>query len=196
MARQYHSLISSWLIFSLPWQRFFSDLEHSICRMVHRQIATIAWLEADSVCGSHSVAIPLVLVLLYLFHLNQCLRQYKDTGEKTCLLNALKYSTAVPVIFLSALKYHVFPDKWTNFYRPLWLLSSVVNSSYSLYWDVNRDWDLSFMQAAFPVTSSHGAHYCYQWSYCQKSCPKSKVIGTRPDVENLILGKQMRNRKI
>ncbi|XP_020976471.1 protein ERD1 homolog 1-like isoform X4 [Arachis ipaensis] len=170
MARQYHSLISSWLIFSLPWQRFFSDLEHSICRMVHRQIATIAWLEADSVCGSHSVAIPLVLVLLYLFHLNQCLRQYKDTGEKTCLLNALKYSTAVPVIFLSALKYHVFPDKWTNFYRPLWLLSSVVNSSYSLYWDVNRDWDLSFMQAAFPVTSSHGAHYCYQWSYCQKSC--------------------------
>lgn len=59
---------------------------------------------------------------------------------------ALKYSTAVPVIFLSALKYHVFPVKWTNFYRPLWLLSSVLNSLYSFYWDVTRDWDLRYVK--------------------------------------------------
>ena len=59
--------------------------------------------------------------------------------------SALKYSTAVPVIFLSALKYHVFPDQWTNIYRPLWLLSSLVNSSYSFYWDVTRDWDMRYM---------------------------------------------------
>lgn len=51
------------------------------------QVATIAWFEADSVCGSHSVAIPVVLVLPYLFRLFQCLRQYKDTGEKPTLLN-------------------------------------------------------------------------------------------------------------
>lgn len=53
------------------------------------QVATIAWFEADSVCGSHSVAIPLVLVLPYLFRLFQCLRQYKDTGEKTTLMNGM-----------------------------------------------------------------------------------------------------------
>ncbi|KAI4322563.1 hypothetical protein L6164_022243 [Bauhinia variegata] len=135
--------------------KVFSDLERSVCRMVHRQVATIAWLEADSVCGSHSVAIPLVLVLPYLFRLFQCLRQYKDTGEKTTLLNALKYSTAVPVIFLSALKYHVFPDRWTNFYRPLWLLSSVVNSLYSFYWDLSRDWDLSGFTRIFKFTKPH-----------------------------------------
>ncbi|KAH9788142.1 EXS domain-containing protein [Citrus sinensis] len=123
--------------------KVFSDLERSICRMVHRQVATIAWFEADSVCGSHSIAIPLVLVFPYLCRLLQCLRQYKDTKEKTTLLNALKYSTAVPVIFLSALKYHVFPHKWSSVYRPLWLLSSVINSLYSFYWDVTRDWDLS-----------------------------------------------------
>ncbi|XLR02993.1 hypothetical protein S83_069191 [Arachis hypogaea] len=65
------------------------DNEVSVKELVELmiQVATIAWLEADSVCGSHSVAIPLVLVLPYLFRLNQCLRQYKDTGEKTCLLN-------------------------------------------------------------------------------------------------------------
>jgi hypothetical protein len=57
---------------------------------------------------------------------------------------ALKYSTAIPVIFLSALKYHVFPEQWVSFYRPLWLLSSVINSLYSFYWDIKRDWDLRY----------------------------------------------------
>ncbi|EPS68362.1 hypothetical protein M569_06405 [Genlisea aurea] len=109
--------------------KVFSDLERSVCRMVHHQVASIAWFEADSVCGSHSVAIPTVLVLPYVFRLFQCLRQYKDSKEKTSLFNALKYSTAVPVIFLSALKYHVFPDEWIGFYRPLWLFSALLNSA-------------------------------------------------------------------
>lgn len=66
------------------------------------------------------------------------------------MVSALKYSTAVPVIFLSALKYHVLPERWTNFYRPLWLLSGVVNSSYSFYWDVTRDWDLRYAKFVLP----------------------------------------------
>ncbi|KAL2590043.1 hypothetical protein AAZV13_13G267900 [Glycine max] len=114
--------------------KVFSDLERSVCRMVHRQVATIAWLEADSVCGSHSVAIPLVLVLPYLFRLNQCLRQYKDTGEKTTLLNG------------------------------------VVNSSYSFYWDVNQDWDLSGFTRIFKFNKPHlfshmlhGRRWVYFW---------------------------------
>ncbi|KAI3795421.1 hypothetical protein L1987_38074 [Smallanthus sonchifolius] len=150
--------------------KVFSDLERSACRMVHRQVATIAWFEADSVCGSHSVAIPIVLVLPYIFRLFQCLRQYKDTKEKTSLLNALKYSTAVPVIFLSALKYHVFPDNWINFYRPLWLLSSFLNSLYSFYWDITRDWDLSCFTRIFKFTKPHlvsqliyGQNWVYFW---------------------------------
>ncbi|KAI4378285.1 hypothetical protein MLD38_015783 [Melastoma candidum] len=129
--------------------KVFSDLERSVCRMVNRQVATIAWFEADSICGSHSIAIPIVLVLPYLFRLFQCLRQHKDTGEQTTLLNALKYSTAVPVIFLSALKYHVIEENWRSFYRPLWLFSGVVNSLYSYYWDVTRDWDLSCFTRIF-----------------------------------------------
>ncbi|XP_047050924.1 SPX and EXS domain-containing protein 1-like [Lolium rigidum] len=150
--------------------KVFSDLERSGCRMLHRQVATIAWFEADSVCGSHSVAIPLVLVLPYLCRFFQCLRQYKDTKEKTCLLNALKYSTAVPVIFLSALKYHVFPDLWISFYRPLWLLSSVVNSLYSFYWDIKRDWDLSILTRIFMFKNPgvltnllYGQSWVYYW---------------------------------
>ncbi|KAK2987445.1 hypothetical protein RJ640_018582 [Escallonia rubra] len=151
--------------------KVFSDMERSVCRMLHRQVATIAWFEADSVCGSHAVAIPIVLVLPYIFRLFQCLRQYKDTGERITLLNALKYSTAVPVIFLSALKYHVFPDRWTSIYRPLWLISSFLNSSYSFYWDVNRDWDLSgftrifkFSKPHFCSHMLHGQNWVYVWA--------------------------------
>ncbi|CAL5346576.1 unnamed protein product [Camellia sinensis] len=150
--------------------KVFSDLERSVCRMVHRQVATVAWLEADSVCGHHSVAIPAVLVLPYLFRFFQCLRQYKDTGEKTTLLNALKYSTAIPVIFVSALKYHTEHDRWMNFYRPLWLLSSVLNSLYSFYWDVTRDWDLSVFTRIFKFSKPHicshllhGLKWVYFW---------------------------------
>nr|GMD99354.1 SPX and EXS domain-containing protein 1-like [Ipomoea batatas] len=169
--------------------KVFSDLERSVCRMVHRQgisshaylnylkdkyshvqVATIAWFEADSVCGSHSVAIPIVLVLPYIFRLFQCLRQYKDTREKTALFNALKYSTAVPVIFLSALKYHVFPAKWVNTFRPLWLISSVLNSLYSFYWDLTRDWDLScftrifkFSKPNFLSSMLYGQKWVFFW---------------------------------
>ncbi|XP_073035464.1 uncharacterized protein [Primulina eburnea] len=148
--------------------KVFSDLERSVCRMVHRQVATVAWFEADSVCGSHSVAIPIVLVLPYIFRLFQCLRQYKDTRERTTLLNALKYSTAVPVIFLSALKYHVFPNKWTDIYRPMWLLSSILNSLYSFYWDITRDWDLSCFTRVFKFSKPHFlSHLLYgrTWVY-------------------------------
>ncbi|KAJ0051328.1 hypothetical protein Pint_00329 [Pistacia integerrima] len=148
--------------------KVFSDLERSVCRMVHQQVATIAWFEADSVCGSHSIAIPLVLVVPYLCRFLQCLRQYKDTKEKTTLLNAFKYSTAVPVIFLSALKYHVLPDMWTSIYRPLWLLSSVINSLYSFYWDVTRDWDLSVFSRIFKFNRPNYCSnllYGRQWVY-------------------------------
>ncbi|XVE77048.1 hypothetical protein DITRI_Ditri13aG0030600 [Diplodiscus trichospermus] len=150
--------------------KVFSDLERSVCRMVHHQVATIAWFEADSVCGSHSVGIPLVLVIPYIWRLMQCLLQYKDTKDKTTLFNALKYSTAVPVIFLSALKYHVLPDRWTYVYRRLWLFSSVVNSLYSFYWDVTRDWDLSvftrifkFNKPSYCSSLLYGRQWVYLW---------------------------------
>ncbi|XP_058108477.1 uncharacterized protein LOC131251642 isoform X2 [Magnolia sinica] len=148
--------------------KVFSDLERSVCRMVHRLVPTIAWLDADPVCGSQSIAIPLVLVFPYVCRFFQCLRQYKDTREKTSLLNALKYSTAVPVISLSALKYHVFPDRWTNVYRPLWLLSSIINSSYSFYWDLTRDWDLSVFSRIFKFKNPNlcsNVLYGQQWVY-------------------------------
>lgn len=77
------------------------------------QVATIAWLEADSVCGSHSIAIPMVLVLPYLWRLLQCLRQYRDTKERTCLFNG---NSSWQLFLLSGKKKKKLP--------PLWLITT------------------------------------------------------------------------
>ena len=68
------------------------------------------------ICGNASVLIPLGLSLPYLWRLMQCLRVYNDTGARPQLFNALKYSTAFPVIILSSLKYQVCPEhgSWTS----------------------------------------------------------------------------------
>lgn len=80
--------------FSFCWKWFNMNLMLHIYHVkifyfiyLIKQVATIAWFEADSVCGSHSIAIPSVLVLPYLFRFFQCLRQYKDTQEKATLMN-------------------------------------------------------------------------------------------------------------
>ncbi|XP_056862054.1 uncharacterized protein LOC108844412 [Raphanus sativus] len=150
--------------------KVLSDLERSVCRMVHRQVATVAWFEADSVCGSHSAVIPLVLVLPYLFRLFQCIRQYKDSKDIANIWNAGKYLTAVPVIFLSALKYFIDQDTWTYSIQPAWILSSLANTFFSFFWDVLRDWDLSVFTRIFKFTKpnlcSHllyGRRWVYVW---------------------------------
>ena len=64
------------------------------------------------VCGSSSWILPLGLALPYAWRLAQCLRVYRDTGARPQLFNALKYSTAFPVILFSALKYQARPPNW------------------------------------------------------------------------------------
>ena len=94
-------------------------------------------------CGSKSWKIPLALAVPSIIRLLQCARQYRDTKQASCLWNALKYSSAFPVIILSSLKYHVSHDAWLGFYRPAWLVCSLVNTAYSYYWDIKHDWDLT-----------------------------------------------------
>lgn len=134
--------------------KVISDLERATCRMFHGQVATLSWFEADSTCGSHSIWIPRVLSLPYLCRFFQCLRQYIDTKDRTCIFNALKYATAFPVILLSALKYHITAESWEGIYRPLWLLSSLINSCFSFYWDISRDWDLSLFSGNYNTNHS------------------------------------------
>ena len=98
-------------------------------------------------CGSSSWIIPAGLSLPYIWRLCQCLRTWKDTGNTGQAFNALKYGTAFPVIILSAVNFQVSDEDWNKFWKPLWLAAAFLNSGYSYYWDIERDWEIAFFSS-------------------------------------------------
>jgi hypothetical protein len=116
-------------------------LERAVCSMLMGAVMDAA--DNGGTCGSTSWKIPLALAVPSIIRLLQCARQYRDTKQPSCLWNALKYSSAFPVIVLSALKYHVSHGAWLGYYRPAWLVCSLFNTAYSYYWDIRHDWDLT-----------------------------------------------------
>eukprot|EP00889_Picochlorum_renovo_P002646 jgi/Picre1/29676/NNA_005059.t1 len=117
-----------------------SDIERAICSMVSGPILS----GTPEQCTDASWIIPIGLVMPYFWRFIQCIRVYIDTGNKQQLWNALKYMTAFPVVFLSFSKYHVAHDSWVSVWKPLWLLAACVNSGFSYFWDIERDWEISF----------------------------------------------------
>lgn len=65
----------------------FVGCNHAMVCMWAWQVATLSWFEPDSTCGSHSIWIPRILALPYLCRFLQCLRQYIDTKDRTCIFN-------------------------------------------------------------------------------------------------------------
>ncbi|PRW59731.1 SPX and EXS domain-containing 1-like isoform X1 [Chlorella sorokiniana] len=117
-----------------------SDTERAVCHLM----TGFVMVPQIKACSDASYIIPLGLAAPYAWRLVQCIRVYLDTGARPQLFNALKYSTAFPVIALSAVKYHVSQAAWRGFYKPLWLGAALLNSAYSFFWDVERDWEISF----------------------------------------------------
>ncbi|KAI9785241.1 MAG: protein-ER retention protein [Peltula sp. TS41687] len=115
-------------------------------------------------CGGDYI-VPFVMAIPSLIRLRQCLIEYirvRKSNEKhggmgqsgwggQHLANALKYSSAFPVIILSAMQRGYDTSKIgmseTGLFR-LWLLFVFVNSFYSFYWDVTKDWDLHLFSSS------------------------------------------------
>ncbi|KAF2737887.1 EXS-domain-containing protein [Polyplosphaeria fusca] len=115
-------------------------------------------------CGG-AFWVPFIISIPSMIRLRQCVTEYfrvqnanKRTGQISPatgwggvhLANALKYSSAFPVIILSALQRSPEPSKFgmseATLFR-LWLAAVFVNSAYSFYWDVARDWDLTLFSS-------------------------------------------------
>lgn len=112
-------------------------------------------MRAGGSCGNHSAQIPLLLALPYVLRFVQCLIVYRTMSDTPQLFNALKYTTALPVVFLSFAKYHMKLKAWHRTWKSIWVASAVVNTSYSFYWDVERDWDIRlFHRSARNTTPS------------------------------------------
>ncbi|CAG8638909.1 9530_t:CDS:2, partial [Diversispora eburnea] len=86
----------------------------------------------------------------------QCIICYftsKNTSRNH-LFNALKYASAFPVILFSVMQKWYKEEEETTFFInsstlifKLWIISVAINSFYSFYWDVAKDWKLEFFNS-------------------------------------------------
>ncbi|RYP24027.1 hypothetical protein DL765_000755 [Monosporascus sp. GIB2] len=135
------------------YAKVLADLFVAVCMFLRSEgqgVSASATARPDRACGG-AVAVPLILAAPSLIRLRQCLIEYArvrrgpmsaETGwGGQHLANALKYSTAFPVIVLGALQ----RGGDGSSYHRAWVVACAVNSLYSFYWDVAKDWDLTLL---------------------------------------------------
>ncbi|WFD20077.1 protein-ER retention protein [Malassezia caprae] len=115
-------------------------------------LVVLAYLVAGQSLDDHvlwraetHLAVPILISVPYVVRLRQCLCEYlaartPSTRATRPLYNALKYMSALPVIWLRSA---VAPSS-----RPvelLWYVSVLVNTLFSFWWDVTNDWGLDLL---------------------------------------------------
>lgn len=98
--------------------------------------------------------VPLLVAVPSAIRLRQCLIEYSRVRKSPYnpstgwggqhLANALKYSTTFPVIILTTM---LSRGPSGPGLRLAWFLASLVNSLYTFYWDVAKDWDLTLLDS-------------------------------------------------
>lgn len=134
------------------YARVFADLFVCICMFLTRDGSATDRPDRD--CGG-GILVPLIMAVPSAIRLRQCLIEYYRVRRSPFnqatgwggqhLANAAKYSTAFPVIALgSMLRNLSVQDRAvsTGLYRG-WVVACLLNSFYSFYWDVAKDWDLT-----------------------------------------------------
>ncbi|EFR01861.1 ERD1 [Nannizzia gypsea CBS 118893] len=134
------------------YSKVIGDLFVSSCMFFSKDVSSTSI--PDRACGGH-VMVPLLIAVPSIIRLRQCLieffRVYRRGNRRTDgwggqhLANAAKYTTALPVIALTMLQRNY--DASTigvseETLHKLWILAAIINSSYTFYWDIEKDWDL------------------------------------------------------
>ncbi|CAG8516073.1 7328_t:CDS:2 [Ambispora leptoticha] len=124
-----------------------------------------AGIFSENRCWSYVIA-PFFTSIPYIIRFRQCLSEYMKSSfhKKRHLFNTLKYASAFPVIFLSALQkrydFATLDSDTVTFGQStlynLWLLSVAFNSIYSFYWDIEKDWELHFFTSGSSQKISSG----------------------------------------
>lgn len=110
----------------------------------------------DRSCG-RVVLVPLLLAVPSLIRFRQCILEYLRVRRSPHresvgwggrhLANALKYLTALPVVITSSLLRRSPQGGAGSSLKRIWLISVLVNSLYSFYWDVEQDWGLTLFSS-------------------------------------------------
>ena len=89
---------------------------------------------------------PIVACLPAWLRLAQCIRRYRDTGEKfPHLANAGKYTTTIFVVVFSTLHNTYEANSQESTHQPFfytWIVCSFISSIYAYIWDIKMDWGL------------------------------------------------------
>ncbi|RKF53209.1 Protein ERD1-like protein 2 [Erysiphe neolycopersici] len=143
------------------YSKIIADMFIVFCMFFSKESSS-ATAKPNRACGGQYL-IPIITAIPYLIRLRQCLTEFwraqssgeLDSGSRH-LANALKYTTGLPVIAFSALQnsFSINSNKQTfgltkegAYY--CWLTAIFINSSYSFYWDVAKDWDLALFADLF-----------------------------------------------
>ncbi|KAL2023469.1 hypothetical protein VTK56DRAFT_2465 [Thermocarpiscus australiensis] len=132
------------------YAKVLADLFVCLCMFLTRDGSATA--RPDRACGGE-VVVPLIMALPSAIRLRQCLVEYvrvrrapfrEATGwGGQHLANAAKYSTAFPVIVLGAMLRNLKEGASSPGLYRAWVVACLLNSLYSFYWDVAKDWDLT-----------------------------------------------------
>ncbi|KAI1477647.1 hypothetical protein K445DRAFT_319109 [Daldinia sp. EC12] len=137
------------------YAKVLADLYVALCMFFRSEAGATA--RPDRNCGG-TFAVPLVMAIPSLIRLRQCLIEYSRVRRGRItefsgwggqhLANALKYFTAFPVIIFSTLQRNSTGGQPPpiGYYR-MWIVACTVNSLYSFYWDVAKDWDLALFDS-------------------------------------------------
>ncbi|KAJ5683068.1 hypothetical protein N7462_006233 [Penicillium macrosclerotiorum] len=136
------------------YARILGDLYISFCMFFTDGLAATS--KPNRQCGKDFI-VPIIVAVPSVIRLRQCLIEYvrarrtvsrRDPNKgNQHLANALKYSTTFPVIYLAAKLRNYSPLEFHGIgevtITRLLFLFSCINSGYSFWWDVVKDWDLT-----------------------------------------------------
>ncbi|CCU74868.1 putative protein-ER retention protein (Erd1)/putative EXS family protein [Blumeria hordei DH14] len=137
------------------YSKVLSDFFAAIWALASSTLGT-----GDAYACAGRTLVPLITAIPPLIRFRQCLTEYlrlrtsggSESGGQH-LANALKYASAFPIIFLTPppLGQQAATLEEGSRARQLlssgWLLAVLLNSLYSFYWDVARDWDLTLFSS-------------------------------------------------
>merc|ERR1711920_564580 len=117
--------------------------------------STQLWDDYHEHCAD-TVSNALMLALPFWLRLMQCLKVYSQTREQKNLWNALKYSTAFPLVYAGYMRSQDSSAANKRFF----LAAAVLQSSFTFVWDVLMDWGLPQRAAGQNGCSLRGPSCC------------------------------------
>ncbi|KAK2750195.1 protein-ER retention protein, partial [Myotisia sp. PD_48] len=172
------------------YAKVFGDLFVSSCMFFSRDVSSTGF--PDRACGS-SIAVPLLISIPSVIRLRQCLIEYFRVSRRgnsqidgwggQHLANALKYSSAFPVIILTALQRSYDPTQMgmsVEGLHKLWVFFALINSLFCFYWDVSKDWDLSLVAALIQKFRNYSPYFNSSSSFHDQIDGDRYPFGLRP----------------